>query len=295
MINVTDKNFEGTPAYATGGVCADLYADVAPYNFIVDDFKVAKWFPPPAIASQPASSTNEAGSTITFRIRADGQMLKYQWRFRGADIPGATASTYTRANVQPADSGDYSVAVSNPTGQTNSVPAKLTVFVPLPPRILLQPQPRTVLSGEDVTFNFAVTGTPPLKYQWQFNGAKIPGATATNLVLKNVQPANIGNYNVTATNIYGAVISAPAMLNVNYTLTVPPTPGGLVAVWPVQPSYPPGAKVTLVPAPANGFRFVEWSGDVWDNTNQLTLTIRSNMTINPTFQRTVFGRLLGGL
>jgi hypothetical protein len=85
------------------------------------------------------------------------------------------------------------------------------------------------------------------------------------------------------------------MVNVNYILTVPPTPGGLVAVWPVQASYPPGAKVTLVPSPANGFKFLEWSGDVYDGTNQLIITIRSNTTINATFQRTSFARLLGGL
>jgi hypothetical protein len=295
MINVVDKNFDETPACTSGGICADLYADLDPYKFIVDDIKVSKWFPPPVVQVQPTGATNEAGSVASFRVQADGPMLKYQWRFNGVDIPGATASAYTRANVQPADSGDYTAIISNPSGQVWSAPAKLTVFVPSPPRIIAPPQPRTVLSGEDVTFGVLAKGTPPLKYQWQFNGVNIAGATGTNLVLKNIQPVNIGNYSVTVANNYGRVVSVPVMVNVNYTLTVPPTPGGLVAVWPMQASYPPGAKVTLVPSPANGFKFLEWSGDVYDGTNQLIITIRSNTTINATFQRTSFVRLLGGL
>ena len=42
-------------------------------------------------------------------------------------IAGATGSAYTRANVQTADAGSYSVVITNSAGSTNSADAVLTV------------------------------------------------------------------------------------------------------------------------------------------------------------------------
>ncbi len=44
-----------------------------------------------------------------------------------AAIAGATASSYTRTNVQTTDAGSYSVAISNSAGSTISDDATLTV------------------------------------------------------------------------------------------------------------------------------------------------------------------------
>jgi hypothetical protein len=295
MITMEDDGFDQMAPYAAGGICADLYTDEVPYTLTVDDVQTTKWVAPPTIEAQPIGSSKETGSAATFKVRAAGKMLAYQWQFKGANIRGATGSSYSRANLRLSDSGDYSVMVTNLAGEVASVPANLSVFVPVPPAILKQPQPRTVLAGQDVDLAVAANGTAPLKYQWHFNGAPITGATGATYVVKNVESANIGNYSVSVTNKYGSLASTPAVLNVNYTLSVPPTPGGLVAVWPVQASYAPGAKVTLVPSPASGFRFTQWSGDVFSTTNQLVITIRSNTTINATFTRNTLSRWLGGL
>src|SRR5207247_2043818 len=64
------------------------------------------------------------------------------------------------------------------------------------PYILSQPVSQTVFAGEDVTFNVSAGGTPPLGYQWRFNGAVLNDATNTSLTLTNVQPATAGNYSV---------------------------------------------------------------------------------------------------
>jgi hypothetical protein len=65
--------------------------------------------------------------------------LAYQWRFNSGDLPGATASSYTRNNVQPADMGTYSVVVANASGMTNSSNAVLSLVVPAPVLNTLSP------------------------------------------------------------------------------------------------------------------------------------------------------------
>ena len=61
---------------------------------------------PPSITSQPLSQSVNQGANATFTVSASGSTpLSYQWRLDGANIAGATASSYTRSNVQPADAG----------------------------------------------------------------------------------------------------------------------------------------------------------------------------------------------
>ena len=87
----------------------------------------------PTITNQPASQIASQGDDITFAVGADGTLpLSYQWRFNLADISGATSSSYTRSNVQPAHIGSYSVVVSNSAGFTTSSNAALTLIVPQP-------------------------------------------------------------------------------------------------------------------------------------------------------------------
>ena len=55
---------------------------------------------PPIITNQPASQTVLAGSNVTFSVGASGTTpLAYQWRFNGANISGATATSFTTNNV----------------------------------------------------------------------------------------------------------------------------------------------------------------------------------------------------
>ncbi|MDB6109636.1 MAG: Immunoglobulin I-set domain protein, partial [Pedosphaera sp.] len=82
------------------------------------------------------------------------------------------------------------------------------------PAITAQPQTQSVVIGSNALFTVTATGTAPLSYQWQFNGAVIPGATATNLPLSNVQPTDAGNYTVVVTNSTASTTSAVAVLTV---------------------------------------------------------------------------------
>ena len=51
-------------------------------------------------------------------------------------------------------------------------------------------------------------------FQWLFDGANIPGATHTTLVLTNAQPDTSGNYSVMVSNAAGVFISSNAGLSV---------------------------------------------------------------------------------
>ncbi len=83
-----------------------------------------------------------------------------------------------------------------------------------PPHITGQPQGRTNSLQTTAALTVTVTGTPPLAYQWQFNGTDLQAATNNTLIFQNVLLANSGVYTVTITNTYGSVTSNPAMLTV---------------------------------------------------------------------------------
>jgi alpha-tubulin suppressor-like RCC1 family protein len=86
---------------------------------------------PPLITNHPASQTVIAGFDATLDVTATGTFpLSYQWLFNGTNIVGATNATLTLTNLQIADSGDYSVHITNAFGVTTSSNAVLTVIAP---------------------------------------------------------------------------------------------------------------------------------------------------------------------
>jgi hypothetical protein len=173
---------------------------------------------PPVVTNPPASRTNVAGTTALFGVGVSGNgTLSYQWQFNGANITGATGTSLAIGNAQPANAGNYTVAVTNAAGGTTSAVALLTIWVP--PTAATQPQSQTNIQGTTAFFSASANGTAPFGYQWQFNGASIPGATDATLNVPNVQPINAGNYAMVITNGAGAVTSAIAVL----TVWVPPS------------------------------------------------------------------------
>ena len=81
----------------------------------------------PVILSQPASTTVLAGRNATFSVAASGFSMSFHWQFNNTDIPGATNTTLELTNIQTNQAGNYSVAITNIYGSTNSEQALLTV------------------------------------------------------------------------------------------------------------------------------------------------------------------------
>jgi hypothetical protein len=185
---------------------------------------------PPTITLQPQPATQSvtAGQSATFTVTATGSPSpNYQWCFNATSILGATASSYTRNNAQPADAGSYSVVVTNVAGSVTSSNAILIVNVP--PAITTQPQPGTqsVTVGQSASFTVSATGTAPLSYQWRFNGTNLVGATTPGYTRTNAHPADAGSYSVVVTNVAGSVTSSNAILIVNVPPEITTQPASL--------------------------------------------------------------------
>lgn len=83
-----------------------------------------------------------------------------------------------------------------------------------PPVITLNPASQAIPERGQVTFSAAASSLN-LGYQWQKNGANLPGATFSSLTLLSVAMGNNNDgYRVIVTNGYGSVTSSTAVLTV---------------------------------------------------------------------------------
>ena len=71
----------------------------------------------------------------------------------------------------------------------------------------------------------------------------------------------------------------------NFTITVNKVGQGNVTVNPAKATYGCGEKVTLTAAPATGWRFAGWSGDLTGSALSQQLTVSRNHTVTATFIR----------
>jgi len=82
----------------------------------------------PVIVQHPASQIVTPKANASFTVMATGTPnLRFQWRFNGADIMGATDSVLSLTNVQKSQEGNYSVRVANAFGAVVSSNAFLIV------------------------------------------------------------------------------------------------------------------------------------------------------------------------
>ena len=176
----------------------------------------------PSIAAHPADLNATSGTNITLDVNATGTgPLAYQWQKKSGDttynnIPGATTTALSFANVQVADSGTYRVRVNSPYGTATSGEALLTVGNA--PVLNLQPVDTNATIGGTVTFAVDANGTTPLTYQWQKDGVDINGSTADILTLSNLSGDNNGTYRVIVSNAFGTATGDGALLQVGYAL-----------------------------------------------------------------------------
>ncbi len=167
----------------------------------------------PSITQQPASQIVNRGANVMFAVVATSTLsLGYQWTHDGAAIPGATASSFTKSNVQTSDAGAYAVEVTSLAGQmvrgrVTSGNALLAVVVP--------PADQTITYGGSATLSVATAGPSELGYQWRRNDSPIPGATSSVLAIARPRVADAGAYDVVVSVAFGQVTSAAATLTVN--------------------------------------------------------------------------------
>src|SRR5207245_7885085 len=165
----------------------------------------------------------------------------------------------------------FPVGLANELGSVTSSIATLTVNSP--PTITSQPASRTVTAGQAATFSVTATGTAPLGYQWQRDGAPISGATGASYTTPATTSADNGaQFRVVVSNSVSSATSNAATLTVNvprFTLTVTKqnillgsgtvTGPGISCGADCSETYDSGTKVTLTATPSFGV-FAGWSG-----------------------------------
>jgi autotransporter-associated beta strand protein len=84
----------------------------------------------PVVNFDPVGVTNTAGATFTLSPYAIGLTngLHYQWQKNDADIPGANSLTYTNPAPTTADSGSYTLVVTNLYGSATSGVAVVSIL-----------------------------------------------------------------------------------------------------------------------------------------------------------------------
>ena len=105
-------SIESAPYSATGFY--RVVATNANGSATSDVATLALTFPAPEITQQPAPAGVEAGESASFSVTATGLgNLTYQWFKGGEEIPGATSATLSLNAVSEADTGVYTVRITD--------------------------------------------------------------------------------------------------------------------------------------------------------------------------------------
>jgi uncharacterized repeat protein (TIGR01451 family) len=118
------------------------------------------------------------------------------------------------------------------------------------PTISSAPGDLTVAAGSNVVFSVGAVGAVPLTYQWRLNGAVIPNATNSVLILLNAQATNAGLYSVLVANEWGLALGGPARLSV----MAPP----LISQHPQSRTVVAGDSTTFIVTASGGALQYQW-------------------------------------
>ncbi len=169
---------------------------------------------PVAFTVQPSSQNVLPGTNVALLASAAGRgTVRYQWRFEGTDILGATNATYNFTNASLTNHGNYSVLAMDDI--SSAVSSNAFVFVLVRPGFAQQPQPQTVLQGQTAIFSVVVTGAPPIWFRWIRGGTPWFTNDVPLLVLTNCQVSV--SIRVAATNMatgLGGINSSTVQLTV---------------------------------------------------------------------------------
>lgn len=138
------------------------------------------------------------------------------------DNDGETAAGFVNSiqihDVALTDTDIFSLGKATAAG----IPATIPVFTNL--TVIVTPTNQTDVVGMTATyFNAAVLGSGSYTYQWYHNAVALPGQTAAELSLTNLQSTDGGSYTVIVDNGLQKATNSPAVV-----LTVNPVPAAFV-------------------------------------------------------------------
>ncbi len=194
ITGATTNSYSKTWGAADGGTYKVVATNAAGKDSSTTQVTVS----PMITAGLGANTSISINSTTALSVTAAGTAtLAYQWYLNGTAITGATSNSYSKT-WGAADGGVYKVVVTNAAGSDSS---KTTVTIN---SSITTPLPGTtnVVQGSTTPLTIVASGTPPITYQWYYNGTAITGATSASYS-KTWGAADGGVYKVVVTNPTG--------------------------------------------------------------------------------------------
>lgn len=134
------------------------------------------------------------------------------------------------------------------------------------PIIFQEPQDRSAVVDNPVTFSVQAIGAPPLAYQWYRNGTAITDATNTSYTIAHVATSDAAGYHVVITNSINSVTSRVAQLSVAFLgidmyagIKILGVPGRTYQIDATPSSGPPNWQtLTNVVLPSNPYIWIDY-------------------------------------
>lgn len=230
------------------------------------------------ITTSPKSATVAKGKTHSFKVKATGSKLKYQWQVkkpkssRWVKATGSSAKTKTlkvKADTR-LNGAKYRVIVSNSRGKATSKSAKLSVVTS--PKITTQPKSVTTAAQSKVALSVKASGGS-MSYQWQRKvGSKwvnVSRATKSTYTFTAPKGQSANEYRATVSNKAGKTSSQSAKL----TTVVKPT-----VKLPSSVLTTAGRSVTIKSQATGGSLSYLWEREVEGTDGKVTWTRISGAT-----------------
>lgn len=159
------------------------------------------------ILLQPQSVSVIAGHNLRLSCYAVGASpVQFQWFKKTEEVRSSSSPDLVFSPVQIRDAGFYICRVNCGSTYEFSQWAQVDVL-DVPPRyglvsmgsevrlrVLIQPQPQKLLTGDLLYLECGAAGRPLPQYQWYRNGAPIKKANKRKFTVKNVLPEHQGRY-----------------------------------------------------------------------------------------------------
>ena len=175
------------------------------------------------------SATLYTGDTLTLHAQATGGAgtKTYRWLRDGVQVQQGPSAVFTVASAAPADSGAYTVEVTDQASQTVTsagVPVSVADVI----SVTTPPASAAARVGENQVFTVAASGGHgTLHYDWRRNTASLGAPDYPYLAVNPVSLADAGTYDVVITDSLGVApkgrVTTPvpgAVLTVTDPLTV---------------------------------------------------------------------------
>ncbi len=172
---------------------------------------------PPPVVTLVSNTVQTLGFIGSFGPWVTGEVPPtfYQWYKDGQAVPGQTNMSYSFNPVVAGDAGTYRFVLQDTFGNSvTSNPCVVTIEMPPPPRVMVQPVSVVALAGSTITLDARFESLPqqlPPVVQWRHAGTNIVGGTVSllnglyfaRLTLESVQPDAEGLYDCSATSLGG--------------------------------------------------------------------------------------------